>query len=590
MSIIGNIAEYDSAKEDVVSYLERFKMFLDANDIVTATKQRSVFLSTVGPQTYKLLRSLSNNKPQDKTYAELKGLLTNHLQPRPNVIAQRYKFFKRDRLSSESVSAYLAELGKLSEFCEFGDRLDECVRDRLVCGINNEKILQKLLSIKDLNLKTATDHAIAIETACKDTMVIQRQYGSAEGVINKVGSVPGARRECFRCGDPRHLADVCPFKTKECYACKRVGHVRKMCRASESERRGRRRSEGKEKDCHRVEVIEEDTIDSLETWSLYPLINVDFARNDPAIVRLELNNHKIAMELDTGAAVSVMSLSAYQRVKGVDDTLQDTNLKLRTYTGELVRPAGVGVVSVKYHGQQCKLPITVVRGNVPTLLGRDWLKTLKLDWAELFPAVAEIHVFGKGPPAQVEGVLAKFPEVFSEKLGCLKDFKVHIPVAKDVRPRFFKARPVPYSLRDRVDAELCKMEEQGIWKKVTYSQWAAPIVPVLKNPRDAGGAVRICGDYKMTVNQIAPLDTYPIPNVNDQLATLVGGEKFSKLDLTQAYQQLELDEATQELLTISTHRGLYQPMRLQFGVHSATGIFQRVMDQQLVGIPFIQVC
>ena len=185
--------------------------------------------------------------------------------------------------------------------------------------------------------------------------------------------------------------------------------------------------------------------------------------------------------------------------------------------------------------------------------------------------------------------MSEFPGVFTEKLGCLKDFKVHVPVPEDVTPRFCKARSVPYSMRARVDVELDKLEKQGVWKKVTYSRWAAPIVPVLKDSRDPGGPVRICGDYKMTVNQVAPLDSYPIPNVQDQLATLAGGEKFSKLDLSQAYQQLQLDDETQELLTISTHRGLYQPLRLQFGVHSATGIFQRVMDQRMAGIPKVQV-
>ena len=599
MSIIGHIGEYDSSKEEVVSYMERVVMFLEANGIETPARKRSVFLTTVGAQTYKLLRSLSNNKPQDKTFEELQELLITHLQPRPNVIAQRYKFFKRDRLPNESVSDYLAELRNLCEFCEFGDKLDEYIRDRLVCGINSERILQKLLSIKDLTLKTASDHAIAIETARKDCMEIQGRsaQGSSmdgQGAINKVESSPrrGSRRECFRCGDPRHMADTCPFKLKECFGCKKVGHTRRMCRSSEfrseHERKERRRSE---KDCHNVDVADHvaDPVESLETWSLYPLVDVDFSRNDPAVVALQLNHCTVMMELDTGAAVSVMSLSAYRRVKKGKDELQETSLRLRTYTGELVRPAGVGMVDVSYQGQKCELPITVVKGNVPTLLGRDWLKTLKLDWTKLFPVVADIKTVSKCMSTEVEKLVSSFADVFSSKLGCLKDFKVHIPVPSDAQPRFFKARPVPYSLRARVEKELCKMEEQGIWKKVTYSKWAAPVVPVLKDSRDAGGAVRICGDYKLTVNQIAPLDTYPIPNINDQLASLVGGEKFSKLDLSQAYQQLEVDEETQELLTISTHRGLYQPKRLQFGVHSATGIFQRVMDQKLMGIPFVHV-
>ena len=156
-----------------------------------------------------------------------------------------------------------------------------------------------------------------------------------------------------------------------------------------------------------------------------------------------------------------------------------------------------------------------------------------------------------------------------------------IQVPEDAQPKFFTPRPVPHALRGRVEEELDKLEQQGVWRRVNYSKWAAQIVPVLKDAKNPAGPIRICGDYKITVNGAAPLDSYPIPNTVDQLAMLAGGEKFTKLDLSQAYQQLELDESSREFLTINTHMGLYQPTRLQFGVHSATGIFQREMDKRL---------
>ena len=103
------------------------------------------------------------------------------------------------------------------------------------------------------------------------------------------------------------------------------------------------------------------------------------------------------------------------------------------------------------------------------------------------------------------------------------------------------------------------------------------------------GDIRICWDYKQMVNAVAPCVSYPIPRTEDIYATLRGGQKFSKLHLSHAYQQLELDEETKELLTVNIHRGLYRPTRLQFGVHSATGIFQREMNKMLKDIPFSKV-
>ena len=182
MSIVGSIQEFDKSKESIIEYLERFESFLEANGITDAGKQRAVFLASVGPVTYKLIRSLANNAPKSKTYAEPKALLQEHMEPKPNIIAQRYKFFKRDRAQTESVSDYVAVLRDLSEHCEFGTDLDEHLRDRIVCGINIEKILQKLLSQKRLTLADAIDNAIAIEAAMKNTREIQIRAGNSSEV------------------------------------------------------------------------------------------------------------------------------------------------------------------------------------------------------------------------------------------------------------------------------------------------------------------------------------------------------------------------------------------------------------------------
>ena len=108
--------------------------------------------------------------------------------------------------------------------------------------------------------------------------------------------------------------------------------------------------------------------------------------------------------------------------------------------------------------------------------------------------------------------------------------------------------------------------------------------PIVQVPK-SNGTVRICKDYKQTINQVAQCNNYPIPVTDDLLVSMAGGERFTKLDLSHAYQQLQLAENTQEYLTISTHRGVFHPCWLQFRVHSATEIFQREMDQRLRNVP-----
>ena len=89
---------------------------------------------------------------------------------------------------------------------------------------------------------------------------------------------------------------------------------------------------------------------------------------------------------------------------------------------------------------------------------------------------------------------------------------------------------------------------------------------------------------QLTMNQAAKVDSYPLPKINDLFASLAGGQRFSKLDLASAYLQIPLDEATQKVLMINTHKGLYKYKRLPFGVSVAPTIFQRTMETILQGL------
>ena len=117
-----------------------------------------------------------------------------------------------------------------------------------------------------------------------------------------------------------------------------------------------------------------------------------------------------------------------------------------------------------------------------------------------------------------------------------------------------------------------------------FLDWAAPIVPVMKSD----GRGRICGDYKVTVNQAAKLEKYPLPCIEELFASLAGGKLFTMLDLSHAYLQVPLDEHSCRFVTINTHKGLFEYKRLPFGVASAPLTFQRIMENLLQRIQ--EVC
>ena len=134
-------------------------------------------------------------------------------------------------------------------------------------------------------------------------------------------------------------------------------------------------------------------------------------------------------------------------------------------------------------------------------------------------------------------LVVEVPDVFREGLRELKGMNVKIHVKDDATPRFHKPRPDHYALKEKVEKELTRLQETGIIEPVQFSEWAVHIVPVCK----PSGQIRICGDYKVTINQGVDEDKYPLPRVNDLYTGLNGGETFSNLDLRQAYLQLTLD-------------------------------------------------
>ena len=131
--------------------------------------------------------------------------------------------------------------------------------------------------------------------------------------------------------------------------------------------------------------------------------------------------------------------------------------------------------------------------------------------------------------------------------------------------------------------------QEGILESVEYAEWASPIVPVLKKDKSS---VRVCGDFKQTINPVSRLDQYPIPKVVDLFTSLAGGHVFSKIDLSQAYQQVPLEESSRQYVVINAHKGLFCYTRLPSGVSSAPcrlGIFQRLMESLLQGLPGVIV-
>ncbi|XP_032078818.1 uncharacterized protein K02A2.6-like [Thamnophis elegans] len=225
----------------------------------------------------------------------------------------------------------------------------------------------------------------------------------------------------------------------------------------------------------------------------------------------------------------------------------------------------------RHKRQACPFLNAICNRDLPALLGLDWFPALGL-------SIGGVH---RVVPSTLEDTLREFSDVFDGQLGRYKGTPISLSLDPQVAPIRLKARRVPFALRAKVDAELDKLLAQGVIEPVDHSPWETPIVLPIK----PDGSVRICADYKSTINLALQANPYPVPVVQHLLHSLGQGCTFAKLDMAQAYQQLPVDDDAAAAQTIVTHRGAFRCRRLQFGVSVAPGIFQSLMERLLHGLP-----
>ncbi|XP_046612657.1 uncharacterized protein K02A2.6-like [Neodiprion virginianus] len=274
---------------------------------------------------------------------------------------------------------------------------------------------------------------------------------------------------------------------------------------------------------------------------------------NPQFVTIKVNNIPLKMEIDSGAGVSAISKNCYEKWFA-EIPLITSKISLRTYDKQ-------------------KLPTL---GYIQVEAEKNYVKSKEL-----------LYVVSEGDDdvtkrKQITCQLQKeFPGVFAAGIGTFTKGELKLTLIEGATPKFLQPRKMPWALRDKVENELARLQQLAIISPVEYSDWGTPIVPVLKS----NGTLRLCGVYKVTLNKYLEVDRCRLPRVEEVLETLRGGKIFTKLDPSEAYQQLPLTQESQKLVVISTHIGLFKYHRLPYRVATGPGSFQRVMTSLLLGIP-----
>lgn len=577
MATLGNLEEFDTSNPaSWTAYKERIKFYLEANNITTEERKRAVFLSICGNATFQLTRTLvAPNELADTAFTRMIQLLDEHFNPKPSEIVQRFLFHKREQKTGEGISTYIAELRKLAEHCNFGTQLETMLRDRIVCGLRDENVQRRLLSETNLTFKSAFEMVLAAETTSNHVVELRKyteptspqeeevhrtnntdgfqQQNKAKKAARNVQAggegisrnEPAENRKCFRC-DRAHHPNTCRFQTATCRYCSKVGHIERACITKK-----RNRSSTQE-DVKTIFNITQGT--------------------EPIIHKVQLNEKDCKMEIDSGAGQSLISQRTFETLwprSSSRPTLKPCKTLFRDYQQNTIATMGTCMVHVRFQNREALLPLVVTEGNAASLLGRNWFEDLGIQ--------VKINTIEES-----EDSITGYADIFEEKLGTYRGSPVHLDLDPSIRPIALRARPLAYALRPLVEAELDKLIQEGVLVPTKQTKWATPIVPVVKADKQS---VRLCADYKCTVNKALTKSTYPMPNINDMMATLNGAKYFTKLDMAKAYLQLTVDEETAEVQAIITHKGIFKVKRLQFGITTAPQIFQQFVDNLLSGIP-----
>ncbi|CAH8624674.1 unnamed protein product [Dicrocoelium dendriticum] len=449
---------------------------------------------------------------------------------------------------------------------------DAEIRTRLLANLDQDP---------DLTLKSLVGECKRLITLKHDTAMIEQSRPTIADTVHAVqkarksGSNKSFNRKpnkpptpCWSCGE-WHFARYCPFKRHICDKCHKRGHKEDFCHQSRPRnvKQSYRRKNFRKPDAESLSVI--------ATFHSH-------SRTRRRFITVLINGIPTRLQFDTASDITIISKNTWKHIK--KPKMIDSNKIAHNASGGVLKLVGEINCKIAFNGVEkagtCYLSD---RPNL-NLLGLDWMEKLQLFDAPMSQICNTVQTDPVHSSLSIEEMTRKlkqqFVTLFEDGLGHCTKFKAKLCLREGTKPVFRAKRPVPYAAMTAVDQELDRLERAGVITPVNYSSWATPIVAVKK----PNGKVRVCADFSTGLNAALDDHQYPLPIPEDIFAKLNGGKCFAKLDLSDAYLQVEVDESSRELLTINTHRGLYQYNRLPFGVKTAPAIFQQLMDTMLAGV------
>ncbi|UYV66794.1 hypothetical protein LAZ67_4002872 [Cordylochernes scorpioides] len=558
---------------------KRFERYL----VVSGMKKKEeadkidLFMYLMGDRADDIFRTFKFEKEEEATKIDsvLKAF-DSHFCVRKNIIYERAKFNSRIQEDREPVDEFITSLYKLADSCEFEGLHEQLIRDRIVVGVRDKALSERMQLDSELTLEKAVKMVRQQEAVRQQQVDLQRPSTSQK--VNQVKfnskilspkqqQQPSRKKEksaktgsrCPKCGGFTHReGQGCRAEGQKCSLCSKTGHFANCCPDKQE----------KTAEVKAVSELDEEIGFLLEVSAVVDSSNLDDDEGEcrrRLTAEIQVNGKKVKFKLDSQADVTCVPLCLFKKIMG-QQRLVKSDINLRAAEFSELQTVGMFISTLRNGNYEIKEKIYVIRRLSEPLLSRRACELLNL--------ARRIEVV-----ATRINPIKEFPEVF-EGLGQIgnpyeiklkpgaKPYAVHTP------------RRVPIPLMEKLKTRLEELEKARIIAQVNVAtEWCAPTV-IAGKPNDD---IRLCVDLSR-LNEHVQREVHPMPVVEHMLGQLGEARFFSKLDANSGFHQIPLSPHCQHLTTFITPFGRYKYCRMPFGISLAPEYFQKVMSIILQGM------
>lgn len=634
LNLNGNLAEnFRKFKQNFLIYLKASGLDKKSEDVKVA-----ILLNVIGEDSVELYNTFNLSEDSANEFKDVLKAFEEYTSPKKNIVIERFNFNSRSQDPCETFDNFVTDLRKLVKSCEYETQQDKVLRDRIVLGISDKSLQERLLRSSDLSLDKTIEFCRAAEAGRKQSEAIQcnkmvdtvrsgqpkyrptnksavttefhsKQYNRARPNFNKprpnesfVNRKPISWKKnlesdskvylCKKC-NTKHCKYNCPAFGKKCHLCGKNNHFSVGCFKNKQRSSigrinniGLTNSETSEEDSFLINSL--STVRELSTSEN----RIEVMSSKEWIYPVYIEDKCINMKIDTGSEVNILPIDIIKKVNK-RYKINPTNIVLEAYGGYKIKPIGMLNLQCYVNSNDCKyvnndknnyVPFVIVdpknqNDKMKPILGLN--ASIKLGIVRNVNSIRESNVI---LPDDKDVFIKNNIDVF-QGIGKFVGAKCNIKLKDNVVPIVESPRRIPLTVKSKLKLKLDQLEGQSIISKVDQPEnFVSNLVIIEKTD----GSIRICLDPKH-LNKSIKREHFLIPTLEDLSAKLSNKCIFSVLDLKEGFYHIELDEQSTSYCTFNSPFGLYKFLRLPFGLVNSAEVFQKYNQANFGNIPNVVV-